>query len=453
MSDTTEGEIVTDPAGEPPADVPAEAPTDATQTDDTQTDEAQTDPEALDVAGAPEVVPEPPAERDPRPVVMLLGAGELSRELTLSFQRLGTQVVAVDRYADAPAHGVADRAAVVKMTDADALTALIDREKPRYVVAETGLIAADALATVAGRDDVDVIPTPRSIRLSLDREGLRRLASDELGLPTAPFWFAGSVDELAAVADHVGFPLVVRPVAGVPDEGQSVLLRLDDVEPAWQRAVAAGRITHNRVMAETVVDVDFEVTLLTIRTTGPAGPAVHFCEPIGHRQGDDDSLESWQPQQMTAAALDAAKSIAARIVNSLGGRGVFGVELLVRGDEVYFADVRPRPVDSGLVTLCSQRLSEFELHARAILGLAVDTIMVSPGAAEVVYAGTEGADGAVGVALATALDVPESDVRVFGRPDETDTRPRLAVALTTAPDVTAARDRARRVSTALRRHR
>ena len=202
---------------------------------------------------------------------MLLGSGELSRELALAFQRLGADVIAVDRYADAPAHGVADRAAVVKMNDAEELTALIEKENPRYVVAEAGVIAADALIAVAERGNIEVFPTPRSTRLSIDREGLRRLAADELGLPTAPFWFAGSVEELTAVAEHAGFPLVVKPIAAAPGEGQSVLLRVDDVEPAWQRAVAAGRIPHNRVMAETVVEVDFEITLMTVRTTGPDG--------------------------------------------------------------------------------------------------------------------------------------------------------------------------------------
>ena len=398
----------------------------------------------------PETGPEP----TPRPpTVMLLGAGELSRELTLAFQRLGATVIAVDRYADAPAHGVADRSAVVKLNDAEALTAAIEKEQPRYVVAEANLIAADALIAVAERGDVEVFPTPRSTRLSLDREGLRRLAADELGLPTAPFWFAGSPDELSAVAQHAGFPLVVKPIAAVPGEGESVLVRPEDVEPAWHRAIAAGRIPHSRVMAEAVVEVDFEVTLLTIRTIGPTGPIVHFCEPIGHRQLGG-MLESWQPQQLSPAALDAAKSIGARIVNSLGGRGVFGVEVLVRGDEVYFDNVRPRPYDSGLVTLRSQRLSQFELHARAILGLSVDTIMVSPAAAEVSYAGadaTESGDTDLNAVLTEALAVAESDVRLFGRPDETEGRRRLGVALATAPDPIIARDRARRVSAALRR--
>jgi phosphoribosylglycinamide formyltransferase 2 len=413
MSETTEGETATDPTVTPVSDTPPdEVPADATV----------------------EVEP-----ADARPVVLLLGAGERSRELTLAFQRLGTVVVTAD--AAAPAQAIADRSAVLTLTDGDELAALIEREQPRYVVVEADVVAADALTAAAEREDVDVLPTPRSIRLSLDREGLRRLASDELGLPTAPFWFAGSVEELLAVAEHVGFPLVVRPASGVPDNRESVLLRLEDVEPAWQRAGV------DRVMVETVVDVDDEITLLTVRTTGPTGPAVHFCEPIGHRIGDGigggEALEAWQPQQMTAAALDAAKSIAARVVNSLGGRGVFAVELLVRGDEVYFSDVRPRPVDSGVVTVRSQRLSMFELHARAILGLSVDTIMVSPGAAEVSYGGAAAVDAA---ALADALAVPESDVRLSGRAGAE----HLTVALTTAPDVTAARDRARRVSVALR---
>ena len=398
---------------------------------------------------------EPTEKGDDGSAVMLLGSGELSRELALAFQRLGQTVVAVDRYADAPAHGVADRAAVVRMNDAEALTATIERANPRVVVAESGVIAVDALVAAAERG-LEVFPTPRSVRMTMDREGMRRLAADELGLPTVPFWFAGSVEELTAVAEHAGFPLVVKPVAGVPGEGESVLLRIDDVEAAWQRAVAAGLVPNNRVLAETVVEVDYEITLITVRTTGPTGPALHFCEPIGHREGDDDVLEAWQPQQMSATALDAAKSIAARIVNALGGRGVFGVELLVRGDEVYFADVRTRPHDSGLVTLRSQRLSEFELHARAILGLQVDTIMISPGAVEVAYAGAESAQGEIAAAnanaiLADALAVAESDVRLFNRPDDTDARRRLGVALATAPDVTTARDRVRRVTGVLRK--
>ncbi|MEX3771383.1 formate-dependent phosphoribosylglycinamide formyltransferase, partial [Mycolicibacterium fortuitum] len=328
-----------------------------------------------------------------------------------------------------------------------------EREKPRYVVAESGVIAADALIAVAERGDIEVLPTPRSIRLSQDREGLRRLASDELGLPTVPFWFAGSVEELTAVAEHAGFPLVVKPVVGALRDGESVMLRRDDVEPTWQRATTAGHIAHNRVLAESVVEVEYEITMLTVRTAGPSGPGVQFCEPIGHRQVGTDLLESWQPQPLTPAALDAAKSISARIVNSLGGRGVFGVELLVAGDDVYFSDVRIRPHDSGLVTLRSQRLSEFELHARAILGLAVDTIMISPAAAEVSYGGADTGVPAADInsVLSEALATSESDVRLFGNPGESESPRRLGVALATAPDVIIARDRARRVGTALRK--
>jgi phosphoribosylglycinamide formyltransferase 2 len=393
--------------------------------------------------------------RSAAPVVMLLGSGEMSRELTLSFQRLGAAVIAVDRYAGAPAHRVADRSAIVKMTDPEALAAVIDKAKPDFVVVEAGVTATEVLGALAER--TEVFPTPRAIQLSTDREGLRRLAADELGLPTAPFWFAGSAKELAAVAEHAGFPLAVTPAAGLPGgDGRSVLLRPEDVEPAWNRALAAGdATTPNRVMAETVVDVDDEVTLLTVRTTGPTGPAVHFCEPIGHRVADDGTLATWQPHRLSPAALDAAKSIAARIVNSLGGRGVFAVELLVRADEVYFAGVRPRPHDTGLLTVRTQRLSEFDLHARAILGLTVDTIMISPGAAEIGYAeaGPVGSAGPADVlaVLSEVLAVAESDVLLFDRLDETDGRHRLGAAFATAPDVTVARDRAQRTAVSLRR--
>ena len=401
--------------------------------------------------------------------VMILGAGELGRELVIAFQRLGVVVVSVDRYADAPAHRVADHSIVVNMTDPDELTAVIEREQPDFVVTEAidpgaaPLVDNDALVAVGEQGVTDVVPTARSSRLSLDREGLRRLAADELGLPTAPFWFAGSVDELAAVAAHVGFPLVVRPVTGSPGDGESVLLRPEDVVAAWDRAVAAGgRLANARVIAETMVEIDHEVTLLTVRSAGRGGPRVQFCEPIGHRQVDAELLEAWQPQEMTEAAKDSARSIAARIVNALGGRGVYGVELVVKGNEVYFVDVSPRPYDSGLVTLRSQRLSEFELHARAILGLPVDTIMITPGAAQVVYAGQETGSANAELedddvrteratqAISDALAVPESDVRIFGHPMSYP-RHRLGVALATAADVKTARNRVHQVAGALRK--
>jgi phosphoribosylglycinamide formyltransferase 2 len=396
-----------------------------------------------------------------RTTVMLLGSGEFSRELAIAFQRLGSEVIAVDRYADAPAHGVADQSLVVNMSDTDELGAVIRRLQPNYVVTASDVVAADALIAAAESGSAKVFPTARCARLTADREGLRRLAADELGLPTAPFWFAGSPDELRAVADHAGYPLRVQPVARatpVGGAGQSVVLVPADVESAWQRAVSAGgRLAHNRVLAETLVEIDFHVTLLTVRSDGPTGPTLEFCAPIGHGEAIGDVQESWQPQDLSMAALDAAKSIAARVVKSLGGRGVFGVELMVRGDEVYFSDVTARPFESGLVTTRTQRLSEFELHARAILGLPTDTIMISPGAAEVIYAGHDGSGAvppgprgstAAGV-LADALRVPESDARVFGR-NAHGGRRALGVAVVTASHVNIARSRAREVSAALR---
>ena len=399
---------------------------------------------------------QPAAHQLHRTTVMLLGSGEFSRELALAFQRLGAEVIAVDRYADAPAHGVADQSLVVNMTDTDELGAVIRRFEPNFVVTASDAVATDALIVAAEAGLAEVFPTARCARLTADREGLRRLAADELGLPTAPFWFAGSLDELRAVADHAGYPLRVQPVAATVGAGQSIVLLPADVETAWQRAVSAGgRLAHNRVLAEAVVEIDFHVTLLTVRSVGPTGPTIEFCAPIGHGEAIGDVQESWQPQDMSVAALDTATSIAARIVKALGGRGVFGVELMVRGDEVYFSDVTARPFESGLVTLRTQRLSEFELQARAILGLPTDAVMISPGAAEVIYAGhdrsglTVQSSKAVGV-LADALRVPESDARVFGRHEPEGRRP-LGVAVVTASDVSTARTRAREVSAALRR--
>jgi phosphoribosylglycinamide formyltransferase 2 len=404
--------------------------------------------------------------------VMLLGSGEFSRELVIIFQRLGVEVIAVEGHA--PTHAVADQSLVVTMTDTDELAAAIGRLRPHFVVTATDVVAADALTAVADAltaaaetGFTEVFPTARSARLAVDREGLRRLAADELGLPTAPFWFVGSLDELRAVANHTGYPLRVEPATPAAGRGGSVISAGQDVEPAWQRAVSGGGPhADNRVLAEAVVEIDVNVTLLTVRSDGPAGEVIEFCAPIGHSGAGGDAAEFWQPQPLSPAAIDAAKSIAARIVTALGGRGVFGVELMVHDDEVYFCDVDVWPRESGLVTLRTQRLSELELQARSILGLTIDTIMISPGAAQVIYSGHDvperswDADGA----LAEALRVPESDVRVFGHhhPDgevggggsgqsgHADGRCRLGVAVVTAADVTTARDRARQVSAALR---
>ncbi len=380
------------------------------------------------------VPPHPPAaESAVRPRVVLLGSDELSRELAIALRRLGARVIAVDERTDAPAHGVADQSLVVPMTDADELTTAIRGLQPDFVVTATDAVAIEALEGLEGAH-AQLVPSARAVRLTADREGLRRLAADELGLPTAPFWFVGSVGELEAVGAHAGYPLLVQPVLAAAGRGQSVASGPDDIGPAWQRATG-GQGEPHRVLAETVVEVEFYVTLLAVRSDGPRGPVIEFCSPIGHRGGHADVLESWQPQKMSAAALDSAKSIAARIVKALDGRGVFGVELMVNGDEVYFADVTPRPADSAWATVRSQRLSAFELQARAVLGLPVDTMMISPGAAHrVASADAEAA------ALAGALGVPESDLRVVGRGFQ---------ALATAPEVTAARDRAREVANRL----
>lgn len=388
-----------------------------------------------------------PAEAEPaddRPTVVLLGSGEISRELAIDLGRLGARVVAVDQDPHAPAHGVADQAVVVPLTDAAELSAALQRLQPDFVVTATDAVAGPAIealesleATGSGGNHTELVPSARAVRLSADREGLRRLAADELGLPTAPFWFAGSPGELEAVGAHAGYPLLVKPVAGPIGPGQSVAARREDLGPAWERAVGGHAGTGQpRVLAETMVEVEFYVTLLAVRSDGPAGPVIEFCSPIGHRDSGGQVLESWQPQKMSAAATDAAKSIAARIVKALGGRGVFAVELMINGDEVYFADVTSHPTDTVWVTLRSQRLSAFELAARTILGLPVDTMMVSPAAARAIDAVASHGPAA----LTGALSVPESDLRVVGSGYR---------ALATAPEVTAARDRAGQMAAAL----
>ncbi|HWS93160.1 MAG TPA: formate-dependent phosphoribosylglycinamide formyltransferase, partial [Mycobacterium sp.] len=363
------------------------------------------------------------------------------------------RVIAVDEYPHAPAHGVADLSLIVPMTNAGELSKAIQRLRPDFVVTATDAVCVEALEGIeaAGPDDkvTGLVPNARTVRLTSDREGLRRLAADQLGLPTAPFWFVGSAGELEAVAAHAGFPLLVKPVSGVGGRGHSVVTGPDDIAPAWQRAVGSDAAARQRVLAETVVEIEFDVTLFAVRSEGPRGALIEFCSPIGHRSADGDVLESWQPQKMSTAALDAAKSIAARIVKALGGRGVFGVELMINGDEVYFADVSARPHQSAWVTLRSQRLSTFELQARTILGLPLDTMMMSPAAARAINPGPD-AKSPTADALTAALGVPESDLRIFGRRSQgADATHKLGVALATAPDVATARDRARQVATAV----
>lgn len=387
--------------------------------------EGQDDPTAVLAA--------PAGDADSRRSVLLLGADELARELAIALGRLGARVIIAEEYPHAPAHGVADQSVIIALADPADVSKVVQRLRPDVVVAASDTVAGDALDAVAsgpGGHRPEVVPGARAVRLAADREGLRRLAADELGLPTAPFWTVGSAGELEAVGAHAGYPLVVKPVSGPLGRGQSVVTGRDDVGPAWQRAVSGGQL---RALAESVVEVEHYVTLLAVRVEGPSGPSIEFCSPIGHRDPGAGVSESWQPQKLSEAATDAARSIAARIVKALGGTGVFGVELMVNGDEVYFADVSARPRDSAWVTLRGQRLSAFELQARAILGLPVDTVMVSPAAARAVT--PTAAPSAA--ALSRALDVPESDVLVSGRAYQ---------ALATAPDVAAARERAGEVA-------
>ncbi|WBL62705.1 formate-dependent phosphoribosylglycinamide formyltransferase [Thauera sp. WB-2] len=378
--------------------------------------------------------------------VMLLGAGELGKEVIIALQRLGVEVIAIDRYANAPGHQVAHRAHVIPMTDGAALRTLIEQERPHLVVPEIEAIATDMLAEIEAAGLAEVIPTARATQLTMNREGIRRLAAETLGLPTSPYRFADSLDELQAAIDGgIGYPCIVKPVMSSSGKGQSLLRGPDDVKKAWDHAAAGGRVNQGRVIVEGFIDFEYEITLLTVRARDAGGEVrTYFCEPIGHVQVAGDYVESWQPQAMSPAALARSQEIAAAVTGNLGGRGLFGVELFVRGDQVWFSEVSPRPHDTGLVTLCSQRFSEFELHARAILGLPVDTALREPGASAVIYGGVDaGALRYEGVA--EALAVPRSDLRLFGKP-ESFVKRRMGVAVANGADVEEARARAKRAA-------
>src|SRR5574340_789058 len=314
--------------------------------------------------------------------VMLLGSGELGKEVIIALQRLGVEVIAVDRYPEAPGHQVAHRAHVINMADGAALRALIEQEKPQLIVPEIDAIATDMLAEIERDGLAEVIPTARAAQLTMNREGIRRLAAEKLGLPTSRYAFAGSLSEMqAAIENSIGFPCIVKPVMSSSGKGQSTVHGPEDVENAWNYAMSGGRVSHGRVIVEEMINFDYEITLLTVRARGTSGAVeTSFCEPIGHVQVKGDYVESWQPQGMSPAALKNAQDAARAGTGDLGGRGIFGVEFFVKGDQVWFSEVSPRPHDTGLVTLCSQRLSEFELHARAILGLPVDVGLRRPGA-------------------------------------------------------------------------
>ena len=374
--------------------------------------------------------------------VMLLGAGELGKEVAIELQRLGVEVIAVDRYANAPAMQVAHRSHVIPMTDPQVLNGVIMAEAPHIIVPEIEAIATDILAAIESAGMATVVPTARAVQLTMNREGIRRLAAEELGLPTSPYAFASSAEELAEGAARVGYPCFVKPVMSSSGKGQSYVEGADQIADAWTYAEGAGRVAGGRVIVEGRIDFDYEVTLLTVRSRSADGETrTDFCAPIGHRQVKGDYVESWQPQPMSPAALTAAQDIAGRVTEALGGRGVFGVELFVRGEEVWFSEVSPRPHDTGLVTLASQTMSEFALHARAILGLPVDVAQREPAASAVIYGGMEAA-GVAFKGVAEALAVPTADLRLFGKPEAFERR-RMGVAVARGADVDQARDRAR----------
>jgi phosphoribosylglycinamide formyltransferase 2 len=373
--------------------------------------------------------------------VMLLGSGELGKEVIISLQRLGVEVIAVDRYPNAPGHQVAHRAYVIDMTDGAALEALIAQERPHLVVPEIEAIATDKLAELEAAGVITCIPTARAAQLTMNREGIRRLAAEELGLATSPYQFASSLDELQNACDAVGFPCVVKPVMSSSGKGQSKLDSAGDVAAAWAYAASGGRVDAGRVIAEGFIDFDYEITLLTVRSLGADGEVItSFCDPIGHKQVQGDYVESWQPHPMQPLALERSRDIAAKVTGNLGGLGVFGVELFVKGDMVWFSEVSPRPHDTGMVTMASQVQSEFELHAKAILGLPVNVALRAPGASAVIYGQLDEA-GIAFEGVAEALQVPGADVRLFGKP-ESFARRRMGVALATADDIDTARERA-----------
>lgn len=379
--------------------------------------------------------------------VMLLGSGELGKEVIIALQRFGVEVIAVDRYENAPGQQVAHRKYTIDMTDAVALKALIYQEKPHLIVPEIEALNTDALAEIEA-EGFTVIPTVKAVQLTMNREGIRRLAAEELKLPVSPYAFARSAAELQASIDGVsgckpiGYPCFIKPTMSSSGKGQSRVTEQSQVQAAWDYAATGGRVNQGVVIVEGQIDFDYEITLLTVRAKNAVGETqTYFCEPIGHVQKNGDYVESWQPQAMTANALKNAQYLAKTITDSLGGLGLFGVELFVSGDQVWFSEVSPRPHDTGMVTMCSQRVSEFELHARAILGLPVDIRMKEAGASAVIYGGVDSKNLAYD-GLDAALNVPCSDVRLFGKP-ESFVKRRMGVALATGKDVDEARGRAK----------
>lgn len=382
--------------------------------------------------------------------VMLLGSGELGKEVLIALQRLGVETIAVDRYENSPGQQIAHHAHTIDMSDPEQLKALIQSQRPHLVVPEIEAIATPVLEELEATGQVRVIPTARAARLTMDREGIRRLAAETLSLPTSPYQFCDTLDELSnAIEGGIGYPCIVKPVMSSSGKGQSRIDHADDIEAAWNYAMSGGRVSHGRIIVEGFVDFDYEITLLTVRAMDENGAVqTHFCEPIGHRQEAGDYVESWQPQPMAKLALQHAREVARKVTDNLGGLGVFGVELFVKGDQVWFSEVSPRPHDTGLVTMISQWQSEFELHARAILGLPVDTRLRSPGASAVIYGGVD-ALGVVFEGVDEALRIPQTEIRLFGKP-ESFVKRRMGVAVAFDENITDARDRARRAANCIR---
>jgi len=378
--------------------------------------------------------------------VMLLGSGELGKEVIIALQRLGVEVIAVDRYDNAPGQQVAQRSYTIDMADGVELRKLIESVKPDLVVPEIEAIATDTLAEIEAEGITEVIPTARATQLTMNREGIRRLAAEELGILCSAYAFASSQDELqAAIDQHVGYPCIIKPVMSSSGKGQSRINTADDVDSAWNYAMSGGRVNSGRIIVEAVVEFDYEITLLTVRSVNIDGDIVtSFCQPIGHRQEKGDYVESWQPQPMTEPLLKKAQKMAEKVTASLGGRGIFGVELFIKGDEVYFSEVSPRPHDTGLVTLMTQWQSEFALHARAILGLPVDTSLRDSGASAVIYGGLD--EKAIAFEqLELALADTKTELRLFGKP-ESFIRRRMGVALAVDDDIMLARKKAKKAA-------
>ncbi|TXY23635.1 phosphoribosylglycinamide formyltransferase 2 [Vibrio mimicus] len=386
------------------------------------------------------------ATRDNATRVLLLGSGELGKEVAIECQRLGLEVIACDRYADAPAMQVAHRSHVFDMLDADALQQVIDIEKPHFVVPEIEAIATSKLVELEAQG-LNVVPTANATRLTMNREGIRRLAAEELGLPTSHYQFADSYESFAAAVETIGLPCVCKPVMSSSGKGQSVIRTPEQIEAAWQYAQQGGRSGAGRVIVEGFVDFDYEITLLTVR----AVDGVHFCAPIGHRQEDGDYRESWQPQVMSENAIKAAEYVAEQVVNALGGYGLFGVELFVKGDKVIFNEVSPRPHDTGMVTLISQELSEFALHVRAFTGLPIGQIVQYGPSASAAILGQGQSQNIQFSGLDDALSIPHTQVRLFGKPDIAGRR-RLGVALSRGKTTQEATDRAIECAKAVKIH-